>query len=138
MGIANISSFCSLQGSGCTLSPCAAAAAGPSPSWVLLLPGPRDALGTTVPQGGGIAPLRVHMERPALTTRLFGSAQDLAHRGGQGSGRGDCQPRPPWGGFSASKAGGSAQPRRRQCSGPRSLATLVLAMETLVANRRVQ
>lgn len=46
--------------------------------WVLLLLGPQDTLGTKVPQGGGIGLLRVHMERPALRTRLFGSAQDPA------------------------------------------------------------
>lgn len=56
-------------------------AVGPSLVRVRLLLGPWDSLGIRVPQGGGIAPLQVHVERLVLTMRLFSSAQDLARSG---------------------------------------------------------
>lgn len=138
LGIANVSSFCSSQGSCRTASPHAVAAVGPGPAWVLLLLGPQDTLGTKVPQGGGIAPLRAHVERPALRTRLFGSAQDPACCGGTGLCPRDPSAWPPRWGFSMGKASGIAWSHRRQGSGPGSLAVRVPATEMPVAHRRVQ
>lgn len=89
-----------------------------------------------VPQGGGIAPLQVHMERLVLTMRLFSSAQDLARR--EDLSGGAVSPGPLGGGFTLGKASSSTQTRRLQRSGPASLAVRVPVMETLVGNSRAQ
>lgn len=86
-----------------------------------------------VPQGGGIAPLQVHMERLVLTMRLFSSAQDLARR--EDLSEGAVSPGPLGGG---SPWASSTQTRRLQRSGPASLAVRVPVMETLVGNSRAQ